>query len=195
MPQTALANSWVIPSYARHHLNILTNQQEVSEIEGEKGDFTVNNIPDTVMIRWGDAPLIQLNWQSGCLDWAGEVRLGGFVTAIHMTQLPAIDYPLAIVTLEAYPLKSRTKPFLSAKHRDNMPYTTANVLDGIDDTGEEGVTTWIADIDSPLVSVMQDAMNQAHRVYAFGQLASEEQGWHQLFALPILLESVTLFMQ
>lgn len=195
MPTTTLASTWDIPTYARSHLNILTDTQHQADIIGEGGAFTLDNIPDTITICWGDAPLTQLNWQAGSLDWTGDVRLGGFVTAIHMTQLQAIDYPLAIITLEAYPLKPDVVPYLSATYRDRNPYPASELLDGIDDSGNEGVTTWIADVDSPLVNVMQDAMNQAHRVYVFGQLCSEEQGWHHLFALPILLESVTTFMQ
>ena len=189
-----LCNTWEIPTYAQLYLKITTDTGHESPVIGEHGEFTVEDTPTTITVWWGHAPLTQLRWTSGSLDWDGTVRVGGFVTAIHMTELQAIDMPLAIITLEAYPLKPSVVSFLSPQERDNLPYTPPDCLEGIDDETQEGVTTWIAEIDSPLTGVIQDAMSQGHRLYAFGQLAPEAHGWHQFFALPILLESVTTFM-
>jgi hypothetical protein len=195
MNKMTLCHTWKIPTYAQPHLKITTDTGDQFPVTGEHGEFTVEHTPTTVTVCWGGAPLTQLVWKSGALDWDGTVRVGGFVTAIHMTELPAIDMPLAIITMEAYPLKPSVVPFLSPQERNSQPYTPPDCLEGIDDETEEGVTTWIAEIESPLTGVLQDAMSQGHRVYAFGQLASEAQGWHQFFALPILLESVTTFMR
>ena len=195
MGKTKLCKTWKIPDYAQPYLSVMTDGGDEIDIIGEQGEFSVSDTATHIIIRWGNSPLVQLSWQRDTLDWTGSVRVGGFVTAIHMTQLPAIDLSLAIITMEAYPLKQSVKPFLSSAERDQLPYAPSDFLDGIHDESDEGVTTWLAEIDSPLMAVMQDAMNQGHRVYAFGQLAGEEQGWHKFFALPILLESVTLFMQ
>jgi len=194
MTKMTLCNTWGIPAYAQPYLKITTHTGKPLVVTGEQGEFSIDETPEIVTVNWGDAPLTQLSWQSNSLDWDGTVRVGGFVTAIHMTELKAIEMPLAIITLEAHPLKPTVTPFLSASQRATLPYPPSNGLDGIDDDIPEGVTTWIAEIDSPLTGLMQDAMNQGHRIYAFGQLASEEHGWHQFFALPILLESVTTFM-
>ena len=194
MIKTTLCNTWEIPTYAQSHLKITSDKGDQSALSGEHGDFTLDDIPSILTISWGDAPLTQLSWTADSLDWNGSVRVGGFVTAIHMTEIQAIEMPLAIITLEAHPLKPSVIPFITPAQRANYPYPPSDCLEGIDDEIPEGVTTWIAEIDSPLTGVMQDAMNQGHRIYAFGQLASEEHGWHQFFALPILLESLTTFM-
>jgi hypothetical protein len=194
MNDMTLCKAWKIPTYAQAHLKITTDTGNQYSITGEQGNFTLKDTPSTLTVDWGDAPLTQLAWATDSLNWTGAVRVGGFVTSIHMTELQAIDMPLAIITIEAHPLKPSVMPFLSARQRANRPYPPSDCLDGIDDETQEGVTTWIAEIDSPLTGVMQDAMNQGHRIYSFGQLASEEQGWHSIFALPILLESVTTFM-
>ncbi len=194
MTLMTLCTSWKIPLYAQPHLKITTNTGKQYSITGTQGEFDLDETPLTVTVCWGDAPLTQLDYKADSLDWNGTVRLGGFATAIHMTELQAIDMPLAIITLEAQALKPTVTPFLSSSQRSNYPYPPPDGLDGIDDDSPEGVTTWIAEIDSPLTGLMQDAMNQGHRIHAYGQLAPEEHGWHQFFALPILLESVTTFM-
>ena len=186
---------WQLPIYAQPYITVNTSAQQQLPVDGEQGTFDIENAPDSVTVSWGTAPLTQLAWQDQSLNWDGSVRLGGFVTAIHFRNMANLDMELAIMTVEAYPLKPDVKPYLSAKDRAQVPYQPADFLDGIDDGLPEGVTTWLADIESPLVGLMQDAMNQGHRVYAFGQLASEEQGWHHVFALPILLEAVTSFMR
>jgi len=194
MTQMTLCTTWNIPPYAQPHLKIRTDIGKQYSITGTQGHFKFDETPATITVCWGTAPLTQLEYTSESLDWDGTIRLGGFVTAIHMTELQAIDMALAIITMEAHPLKPTVKPYLSSNQRANHPYTPPDGLDGIDDETPEGVTTWIAEIDSPLTGVMQDAMNQGHRIHAYGQLAPEEHGWHQFFALPILLESVTTFM-
>lgn len=195
MTNQTLSSTWKIPTYAQPYLTLTTDSGQSIRPTGDQGEFMLDTPSQTLNICWGDAPLTQIPSQPDSLDWDGQVRLGGFATAIHMTQLQAIDYPLAIITLEAYPLLPDVQPFAAKVHRDRLPYAAPDFLSGVDDDSNEGVTTWIAEVDSPLVGLMQDAMNQAHRVYAFGQLASEAHGWHHFFALPILLESVTTFMR
>jgi hypothetical protein len=190
-----LCQDWALPSYAQPHITVNTQQQQQLHVNDAQGNITLNHTPDVITVAWHRAPLTQLQWGTTPHYWDGSVRLGGFVTAIHFTHIAEFEVDLAIMTVEAYPLKPTTQPYQSAANRAQAPYAPTDCLDGIDDTQPEGVTTWIADIDSPLVGLMQDAMNQAHRIYVFGQLADEEQGWHHLFALPILLESVTTFMR
>ncbi len=195
MISNTLCQDWQLPQYSQPCITVNTANQQQIRIQPDTHTFELDESPANVTISWGTAPLTQLTWQADSLNWDGQVRLGGFVTAIHFTHVAQLDIDLAIMTVEAYPLKPDVKPYLSAKDRTQIPYQPADFLDGVDDDQPEGVTTWLADIDSPLVGLMQDAMNQGHRVYAFGQLADEEQGWHHVFALPILLEAVTSFMR
>ena len=44
-----------------------------------------------------------------------------------------------------------------------------------------------------MLTLAQDALVSKLRVYCFGRLAEEDGGWHEHFALPILLEAMTLF--
>jgi len=195
MAKQVLCRDWSIPTYAQPYIYINTPEDQQLPISSVTGEFQMKSIPDTVTVMWGRAPLVQLAWQADSLDWGGEVRVGGFVTSIHVRHMPQLEMDLAIMTVEAYPLKPSVTPYLSVDDRENVPYQPADFLDGVDDDQPEGVTTWLADVDSPLVGLMQDAMNQGHRLYALGQLASDEQGWHHVFAMPILLEAVTTFMR
>ena len=61
------------------------------------------------------------------------------------------------------------------------------------DDAPETVTTWLVSEESSLASVAQEAMTSGLRLYFFGSLAEEAGGWHRRFALPLLLESATVF--
>lgn len=196
--QISLCQAWSLPAYAQPYIHMMPSVNQTIPVIGNKGQFELDIVPDNVTICWGErgAPLRQLAWtDNDSLDWDGQVQVGGFVTAIHFAYMEQLDMELAIMSVEAYPLKPHVTPYLPAQARDTLPYSPPDFLDGVDDSHSEGVTTWIAEVDSPLVGLMQDAMNQGHRIYTFGQLASEEQGWHHIFALPILLEAVTTFMR
>lgn len=193
-----LTSNWQLPDYAIQQIWLSTSRGEIGAVSGERGEFSTSLTPDTVTVKWGGqdgAPLTQLRWDDGTLDWDGSVRLGGFVTSMHVTQLPAFDFAIAILTMEAYPLKPEIIPYLSAEYRKKTPFPAPDFLDGVDDEVNEGVTTWIAEYDNPLVGLMQDAMNQDTRLYAFGRLPDADQNWDKLFAMPILLEAVTTFMK
>lgn len=190
-----LCQQWKLPTYAQPYITINTPIYQQLHVDSAVGKFEIEKMSEIVTVSWDNAPLTQLAWQADSLDWDGSVRLGGFVTAIHFTYMAQLEMDLAVMTVEAYPLKPDVKPYLKATDRAKTPYQPTDFLSGVDDDQSEGVTTWLADMDSPLVGLMQDAMNQGYRVYAFGQLTSDEQGWQNLFALPILLESVTSFMR
>jgi hypothetical protein len=195
--QITLCDTWQIPSYAQPHIHIESSTGQGIALSGNVIDHNGMTEFKPITVYWGkqNAPLTQLTLKQDTYGWGGDVRLGGFVTAIHFRYMEQLDIELAIMMMEAYPLKPTVRPYLSASDRASLPYSPPDFLDGIDDDVPEGVTMWLAEIDSPLVGLMQDAMNQGHRVYAFGHLADEEQGWHHIFALPILLEAVTTFMR
>ena len=66
-------------------------------------------------------------------------------------------------------------------------------MEGIDSEVEFGYTTWLVGEDSPLYAVIYDALSSKMPIHAYGLLPSVTQGWHQQLALPILLQSVTVF--
>ena len=190
-----LTLTWRIPAYAQTNLWLESDSGTV-QTEGEFGLFELPAPADVLTLRWGSGAgpaLTQFRWGSDSLEWAGSVRVGGYVTALHITQLTGIDFPLAIVTVEGQPLKPAFQPYPNASQRQNVPYAAPDFFAGVDDDADEDVTTWLAGEDSALVGMAQDALLNNGQIYAFGSLAVEPQGWHKHFALPILLESVTLF--
>ena len=79
--------------------SIAKQGQQNVKAEGN-GLFELEAPAQILTLRWNSSdglPLTQLTWQADNLAWDGSIRLGGIVEAIHLTQLPDIDYPLAII--------------------------------------------------------------------------------------------------
>ncbi len=187
-----LTSTWPIPAYAQGLLWLETESGAV-RTEGEHGLFQLNAPSPVVIVRWGGASgpaLAQLRWRADSLAWDGSVRVGGFVDALHLTDQP---HPLAVLSVGGQPLKYDTVPYPGAGERPRVPYTAPAFGDGLAQEVEEALTTWLAPDDSPLLGLAQDALVSKLRVYCFGRLADEDGGWHAHFALPILLEGMTLF--
>ena len=187
-----LTSDWPLPVYAQGML-WLEGEADTVRAEGAYGLFQLNAPSPTLVVRWGatDGPaLAQLRWQVDSLGWDGAVGIGGFVDALHLTDVP---YPIAVLHVGGQPLKHETTPYPAASVRPRLPYPLPAFPDGLVDSVEEGVTTWLAPDDSPLLGLAQDALVSKLRVYCFGHLADENGGWHEHFALPILLEAMTLF--
>ncbi len=190
-----LTADWEIPPYARDVL-WLSGGDGIAQAKGVHGLFTLNAPAQVLTLRWGgaDGPgLTQLRWKTGNLGWDGTARLGGYVDALHITELPGTDVPITVIHFGGQPLKPDVAPYPDARQRYHAPYPVPDFHDGIDDNVNEGVTTWLAPDDSALVTVALDALMNKLRVYVWGKLADEAGGWHKHFALPLLLESITLF--
>ena len=185
-----LSPNWQIPSYAQDMLFAHADSQS-AQVQGAHGEVDLSP-SETLTLTWGQhgGALTQLSSE---MDWTGEVRVGGFVMAVHLTEFEGLDLPIAILTVEGHPLKPTTSPYLTAEQRRQTPYVSPHFLDGIDDNFPEGITTWLVDSESPMLHVAQDSLSNQNRLHFYGQLATEARGWHRLMALPILLESVTVF--
>jgi hypothetical protein len=182
-----VTSAWPIPAYAQTMLWV-DSDSGAAQTEGRNGLFQLPAPAPTVIVRWGSADgpaLVQLRWRTDSLDWDGAIRVGGFVDTMHLTGEP---YPIALLHVGGQPLRHDTLPYPGAGQRLVAP----SFADGIADV-DEGVTTWLAPDESPLLSLAQDALVSKLRVYCFGHLADEEAGWHTHFALPILVEAMTLF--
>lgn len=187
-----LTSVWTIPAYARRML-WLDTEAAIAQADGAHGVFRLETPAEVVVVRWGGAQgpaLAQLRWRADSLEWDGTVRMGGFVDTLHLTGEP---YPVVLLSVGGQPLRYDAAPYPSAGERARVPYAAPSFSDGLAEEVEEGLTTWLAPDDSPLLTVAQDALVSKLPVYCFGRLAEEDGGWHEHFALPILLEAMTVF--
>jgi len=190
-----LCARWTIPAYALDLLWLTTDNDAV-RVDGAKGLFTLTAPAEVLTLRWGGAdgaPLTQLRWQADSLEWDGTVRLGGFIDAMHITQLAALPAPIVVLSIGGQPLKPSVKPFPTLADRKRVPYAVPSFSEGIEDQTQEGVTTWIAFEEDAALTLAQDALVSKLRVHVYGRMAEQKAGWHDLFALPIALEGMTLF--
>ncbi|MGB1285627.1 MAG: hypothetical protein ACPG7F_03750 [Aggregatilineales bacterium] len=191
-----LCDTYRIPAYADGLLWLSTDSESVP-VEGETGLFELSMPAQTLTLRWGaadGAALTQLRWQPDNLAWNGSVRLGGMIQALHLVMLPRMeDFPLLLLDVEAQPLLPATKQATSGRERRNYPYTVPDFFDGIDGELDPDFTTWLLPEESALAGLVQDAMMNHRNVNFYGTLAPQDDPWHAHFALPILLERVSLF--
>lgn len=186
---------WAIPAYARDLLWLESDAGAV-KLEGKQGLFTLEVPAQVLTLRWGGAEgpaLAQLPWKADSLEWDGVVRVGGYIDALHITELEDFPAPMTILQVGGQPLKPGVGAFLGRAARKSVPYTATNFFKGRVDEIEESVTTWMALEDSAALTLAQDALVSQLGVYLFGRLAEQNAGWHEQFALPLALESMTLF--
>ncbi len=192
-----LTTHWKIPQYAQNVLYLETDSGDSVQTEGESGLFTLEAPARLLTVRWGgaDGPaLTQLRWQVDSLDWDGTVKIGGFVDTLHLTEIPGAPYPIGVLAVGGQPLQPNFAPYPAAAMRQQTPYAAPRFDSALSEV-EESTTTWLVGEESPLLALAQDALVSKLSVYALGRLAEEHSGWHTHFALPILLEALTLFGQ
>lgn len=191
-----LTSNWRIPKYARDQLWV-EGDSGAGRASGEFGEFELPaGGTSPVTIYWRDvhkgAALVRLPWRADSLDWDGGVRIGGYVDAMHITNIADGELTVAIIYLGGQPLRNSLRPYDTAADRETpefMPSFHAALASDVTET----ISTWIAPFDSPLTGIAQDAMQNNMRLHCFGRLADESSGWDRFFALPIILESMTVF--
>lgn len=192
---TGTQSGWQIPVYARGLLWLESDSGAV-KAEGAQGLFTLEAPAQVLTLRWGGAEgpaLTSLPWQVDSLDWDGSVAIGGYIDALHITEFEDFPAPLTILSVGGQPLKPGVAPYPARSVRKSVPYSVPSFFDGLADEVSETVTTWMALEDSAALTLAQDALVSKLGVYLFGHLAEQEAGWHEYFALPLALESMTLF--
>lgn len=189
-----LSGTWQIPAYAQPHL-WLDTESGAARAEGAQGLFELVAPARVLTIRWGSAegaPLTQVRWQPDDLDWQGDVRLGGMVEAIHITELENTGATIAVIFFSGQPLLSDATPYPAADSRA-QPITLPDYISHVDESYRPQTVTLLAGIDSPLLTTAQDALNQNAPLHVYGWLAEQDAHWHEFFALPIIWDAVTVF--
>ena len=190
-----LTSDWRIPSYAQAMI-WAKNEIDAAQAEGNQGTVTMQVDKSPITLHWGgpQGPAItQIKWQPQDLQWDGSIRIGGMVDAIHLSAFPGIEEAIAVVHIGGQPLLPDTVAFAKGSQRQAIPYADPEWMEGIDSEVAFGYTTWLVGEDSPLYAVIYDALSSKMPIHAYGLLPSVTQGWHQQLALPILLQSVTVF--
>lgn len=188
--------NWKIPDYAQALLWVEGDFNGV-RIAGETGAFVLDESPEYVTVRWGGgegAALARLAWQGKeTLGWDGGVRVGGYIDAVHITEIPGLESPVMCFFVGGQPLKQDFSPYPTAAKRGDTPYLAPDFYTGLAAEVPESTSCWLVSAESLLADTVREAMSNSLRLYLFGHLAAESGGWHRLFALPVLLESVTVF--
>jgi hypothetical protein len=190
-----LTADWKIPPYAQSALWLENDASDPVPLVGEHGLFTLAAPADRLTLRWGGGygpALARLRWQADNLEWDGRISFGGVIDTLHLMQLSGLPHAVAVLTMGGQPLEPDSAPYLSARARGQVPYDFPRFDMALSDV-EETVITWLVGEDSPLLGLAQDALVSRLPVYAFGRLAAQDGGWHHHFALPVLLQALTLF--
>lgn len=179
----------------------LESEDGIVQTEGERGLFTLPSPAEIVTLRWGGAEgaaLARLRWRPDSLEWDGGVRLGGYIDLMHIETLPLMDdedeeRAVVVLSVGGQPLLPGVEPYPTAAMRRSLPYPFPGFRENLAEEIGETVSTWLALDSSPALVLAQDALVSKLRVFCFGHLAEEVGGWQRRFALPLLLEGMTLF--
>lgn len=146
-----------------------------------------------VSVGWGadrDPGLVELPWRAdGRLGWDGCVTLLGYVEQLHLLEWD--ELPLAVLEVVGHvaPFTYRRLPPLP------LPATgdrhSLHTDRHLHDTPEHACYL-LADADSPLAALAQDALVSSLQVVALASLGEQAAGWHELVSLPLVLDSLTL---
>ena len=109
-----------------------------------------------------------------------------------MTESTAENPAAVIFYLGGQPLLPNTEPYPSAQDRPHK-FIKTDFHSALSVNAPDGFSTWIIPQDSPLARIAYDSMLNNFRLHCFGRLAGDGSGWDTLCALPILLESLTVF--
>jgi hypothetical protein len=204
-----LTTHYRIPEYAQDMLYIgVQNIEHVEPTRGELGEFAlpyvVRDPHPAIYLMWGsvNGPLLGY-WRSPKitnmglseqayvphlnLKWDGRIHVGGNVERIHAFQVEdtelivaeivggvfADDY-IGLPTLEDMRTGKNTRPVEQEPLRGDQVYT------------------FLVEAESNFAALLQDALVSRITVDASGILAEDEEGWHQLLGLPLLLDTLTL---
>ena len=186
---------WTIPQYARECLVLVDDFGNQLTLEGEYGKFTLKTPSLALTLHWnsGKGPaLAWLPWNDGKLNWRGQINVGGYVDSIHMTELSDLELTIVVLFIGGQPLKHGFAPYPTVDKRKADDFSL-EFYSGVETESTETVSTWLIDDESSLMNMTRDAMISNLRLHLYGHLAEQESGWWNFFALPILLESATIF--
>lgn len=146
-----------------------------------------------VTVGWNaalDPVLAELPWQEdGQLGWDGGVSLRGFVEQLHLIEWGGLPLTVLEIVGHALPhtyqcLPALPLPALGDRHG-------LHTLRHLEDSPEQ-VFYALADPDSPLAALAQDALVSSLRLVAHCSLGEQDAYWHELVNVPLVLDSLTL---
>ncbi|MEM6527666.1 MAG: hypothetical protein AAF653_05190 [Chloroflexota bacterium] len=181
-----------IPTYLQPHLMIVT-EHDTLKTEGEPGLFQLNvPAPQLDLYAGGEDGVLlrRLRWQPDTLEWDGSVNIAGSVDSLTIVEINGL--PLTVLSVVGVPLLPDVTPYATATARQNMEMVPPAFEDGAIQT-EEAFYTFLAPEDSPLVTLAENALMNRLRLWLYGTVAADETGWGEHFAVPVVLESATLF--
>lgn len=194
---THIASSgWKIPAYLQSHLYVETPHETV-QAKGDVGLFTLTQATDTLDLVMGGAGgtrIARLAWQHGGLGWRGDVRIGGMVDS--MTLLTVNEQPLSAANVAGLLMKPNARPCVNAGKRgiaDMEPMSYREGLFSLDD--DEQLTTWVMPEGGGFAAMLESAMFNSSKVWMVGEVATEGSGLHTHFALPLVLQQLTVFSE
>lgn len=190
-----LTSGYTIPDYAQEKL-LLQGEGESASVTGASGEFSFTSAPSAPLtLRWLDktGPALGVfRWQPDSLGWDGQIRIGGYLDAIHFQPLPGTDRYVAALYLGGHPLQSQFVSGESGAQTIRMGQK-ADFNRGLSAYLTETVTTWILDHNHPLAAQAQTVLLRNTRMHLFGQLATDHDPVSAQFDLPIRLRAMTIF--
>ncbi|MEO0561218.1 MAG: hypothetical protein AAF125_03845, partial [Chloroflexota bacterium] len=136
------------------------------------------------------AALAQFAWEPDALGWRGDVAIGGTVESV--TVLEVNEVPLSVMSVVGVPLVPGAAAFANGSQRGQADFAPMTFEDGLTDT-HEGFYTFLAPEGSALSVLAENALMSRLGLWLRGRISADAEGWHTTFALPLVLESGTVF--
>lgn len=188
---------WAFPPYALDMLWLTTASGEASALQLD-GSFSLENVTypvSALQLRWGNARGSVLTiWETNTtqtplqLKWDGKTTIGGFVERTHILEFN--DMPMMVVEIVGgvYP-----RSFMMLPSLEQLQMTDAFTRDQQPDPSEE--ENWysvLLPLESPFVDFVHHALVNGSAIDAYAHLANDDDNWHQLTGMPLILEQLTL---
>jgi hypothetical protein len=190
-----LTGKYRIPAYAQAMLFLVPEGAQASQVQGERGSFSLDaerTSSAPLRLAWGNAagPILAV-WDLPPgdlhLDWDGRVRVGGFIERLHAREVGGLEIVIADVVGGPLPADHVGLPSLDdmregvyARTSDAEPLTRGQVY------------PFVSLAESNLAALAQDALVSGLAVDAYGSLAADDNRWHEVVGLPLLLDMLTL---
>ncbi|NPV65733.1 MAG: hypothetical protein HPY64_01155 [Anaerolineae bacterium] len=205
---TLTTPSYTLPAWAVNQLSLIVWNRDAgpqtpllrATPQGPTGRCDLNvpaNSGDSARlvatVGWGaslEPVLVHLPWKwGGRLDWDGTTTLIGYVEQLHLQEWAGL--PLLVLELVGHvaPVTYRRLPPLPVPALgDRHGLHTDRPLED----SPEQIYYLLAEAESPLATLAQDALVSSLRVVAVTSLGAQKAGWHNLVNLPLVLDGLTL---
>jgi hypothetical protein len=119
-------------------------------------------------------------------QWDGNVAVGGRVESLTVEELNGV--PLTVVVVVGKPLSLNVSPY-PVRPNDTVP----TYEDGLLTVDGEWFYTFLGPEGSGLSALAETALLGKADTWMWGRVSTDDEGWHESFALPLVLARVTLF--